>query len=293
MNEPIIRVRHLSHVYTTGFVGKKALDNVTLEVKQGSCVAIIGLNGSGKSTLIQHFNGLLRPSEGEVWVDGLNVGEKGVDLRQLRQRVGMLFQFPEAQLFEKTVFADVAFGPRRMKLGRREVRRRVLAALDTVGLPPSEYAWRSPFDLSGGQRRRIALAGILAMSPRILILDEPSVGLDGAGRDEFYLYVRRVQQQGVTVLLVSHDMSEVASMADWLFVLADGRLVLQGRPGEVFSEESRLGDWGLIAPSLQVLMAALRKQGIDVPADIQTLDDVYAFLLQQKCGQLPGKAPGS
>src|SRR5262249_15317275 len=149
-------------------------------------------------------------------VDGIEVGAAGADLRALRQRVGMLFQFPEAQLFERSVYADVAFGPRRMKLGRHEVRKRVLAALETVGLSPREYVARSPFDLSGGQRRRVALAGVLAMSPTTLVLDEPTVGLDADGRAEFYTYLRRVQQLGVTIVLVSHDMTEVADLADWI-----------------------------------------------------------------------------
>ncbi|GAC1357542.1 MAG: energy-coupling factor transporter ATPase [Ktedonobacteraceae bacterium] len=227
MTDPIISVEHLTHVYASGPLSKKALNDINLTIERGSCVAIIGFNGSGKSTLIQHFNGLLRPTEGQVQVDGVNVGEKGIDLRALRQRVGMLFQFPESQLFEQTVFADVAFGPRRMKLSRHAVRTRVIAALDAVGLPHREYGWRSPFDLSGGQRRRIALAGVLTMSPDVLVLDEPSVGLDGAGRAEFYSYLQRIRQErGVTIILVSHDMSEVASIADWLFVLHQGELVM-------------------------------------------------------------------
>jgi len=215
-----------------------------------------------------------------VLVDGVNVGVSGVDLRVLRQQVGMLFQFPESQLFEKTVYADVAFGPRRMHLGKHEIRARVHAALDIVGLSHKEYASRSPFDLSGGQRRRIALAGVLAMSPRILILDEPTAGLDADARDEFYSYLKRVQQrQQVTIILVSHDMSEVATLADTLFVLSEGQLVMQGSPRQIFSHGEQLRQWGLAAPPLSELLFQLRTQGVPIPDDTFTLDEAFATLI--------------
>ncbi len=294
MSDAIITVEHLSHVYSTGPLAKKALHDINLIVERGSCVAIIGFNGSGKSTLVQHFNGLLRPTEGTVLVDGVNVGEKGTDLRALRQRVGMLFQFPEAQLFEQTVFADVAFGPRRMKLSRHDIRSRVMAALDAVDLPLHEYGWRSPFDLSGGQRRRIALAGVLAMAPRVLILDEPSVGLDGAGRAEFSGYLQRIRrEQGVTIVLISHDMSEVATMADWLFVLHQGELVMQGTPRDVFAQSEILNKWSLAVPQLHVLLTMLRQQGMHIPENVFTLDEAFAFLEHALKKQLPGAKPGS
>ncbi len=279
MIEPIIITRHLSHTYHSGPIGRAALEDVNLEIARGSCAAIIGVTGSGKSTLIQHFNGLLRPTAGTVLVDGIDVGTSGADLRVLRQRVGMLFQFPEAQLFERTVFADVAFGPQRMRLGRREIRTRVHMALETVGLPHREFGSRSPFDLSGGQRRRVALAGVLAMLPTTLILDEPTVGLDADARSEFYMYLRRAQRlQGVTIVLVSHDMTEVASLADQLFVLYDGRLVMRGPPRSIYTESERLREWGLAAPPLSELLSLLRKQGLAVPLDIFTLDEAFAWL---------------
>ena len=256
--------------------------DVSLEIERGSCVAIIGVTGSGKTTLVQHFNGLLQPASGQILFDGLNISGSGVDLHVLRQRVGMLFQFPESQLFENTVYADVAFGPQRMHLSRREIRTRVHAALATVGLPAREYAMRSPFDLSGGQRRRIALAGVLAMSPSVLILDEPTVGLDADGRDEFYRYIRAIQcERGVTIILVSHDMTEVATMADKLFVLHNGHLAMQGSPREVFTRADELHSWGLAVPPLSALLSLLRQQGVAIPDEVFTLDEAFTWLSEQ------------
>ncbi len=281
MTEPIILTHHLSHTYLADSIRKQALMDINLEIAPGSCVAIIGSNGSGKTTLVQHFNGLLRPTSGTIRVDGVDVGAAKVDLRALRQRVGMLFQFPETQLFERTIFADVAFGPRRMQLDRREVRSRVLAALEAVGLPHREYARRSPFDLSGGQRRRVALAGVLAMSPTVLVLDEPSVGLDAEGRAEFYQALKRVQQErNETIVLVSHDMAEVANMADWIYVLHHGRLVMQGTPRHIFAQGEQLRTFDLAVPPLSALLTLLRQQGVSVPDDILTLEEVFAFLYQ-------------
>ncbi len=283
MSSPIIITHNLCHTYQSGPVEKAALVDINLQIERGSCVAIIGITGSGKSTLVQHFNGLLRPTSGTVIVDGLDVSDKKVDLHALRRRVGMLFQFPEMQLFEHTVYADVAFGPRRMKLSKREVRMRVLKALETVGLPPRDFAWRSPFELSGGQMRRVALAGVLAMTPDVLILDEPTTGLDADGRAEFYHYLRRVQQeQGVTIILVSHDMAEVAALADWLFVLHDGCLVMQGTPRSVFTQGTLLRTWGLAEPPLSELLSLLRRRGLPLPEDVLTLDEAIAALIARE-----------
>lgn len=276
MTEPTIVVNNLCYTYQSGAVPKQALIDINLEIARGSCAAIIGVTGSGKSTLVQHFNGLLHPTSGTVIVDGLDVNAKGTDIRALRQRVGMLFQFPEAQLFAHTVYADVAFGPQRLRLSRHEVRLRVLKALETVGLPPRDYAARSPFALSGGQMRRVALAGVLSMTPTILILDEPTTGLDAEGRAEFYYYLRRVQQeQGVTIVLVSHDMAEVATLADQLFVLNSGRLVMQGTPRAIFCQGEALHAWGLAVPPLSALLSLLRQQGLPIPGDILTLDEAF------------------
>lgn len=282
MTDPIIITKNLCHTYQSGPLLKAALVDINLEIERGSCVAIIGVTGSGKSTLVQHFNGLLHPTAGTVIVDGISENAKGArdsDLQTLRRRVGMLFQFPEAQLFEHTVYADVAFGPRRMKLSKHEVRTRVLKALETVGLPPHDFAQRSPFELSGGQMRRVALAGVLAMSPAILVLDEPTTGLDADGRAEFYYYLRRAQQeQGVTIVLVSHDMTEVAALANWLYVLHNGHLVMQGMPRSVFAHGGALRAWGLAEPPLSELLTLLRKQGMAIPEETLTLDEAFAAL---------------
>jgi len=282
VTDPIIITKNLCHTYQSGLLLKAALVDINLEIERGSCVAIIGVTGSGKSTLVQHFNGLLHPAAGTIIVDGINVSAKRArdpDLQTLRRRVGMLFQFPEAQLFEHTVYADIAFGPRRMKLSKHEVRTRVLKALETVGLPPRDFAQRSPFELSGGQMRRVALAGVLAMSPAVLVLDEPTTGLDADGRAEFYYYLRRAQQeQGVTIVLVSHDMTEVAALANWLCVLHNGRLVMQGMPRTVFAQGGALHSWGLAEPPLSELLMLLRKQGMDIPEETLTLDEAFAAL---------------
>lgn len=279
MTEPIISVKNLYHTYQSGPLQKAALTDISMEIEPASCSAIIGITGSGKSTLVQHFNGLLRPTSGTLVVDGVNVRAKGGDLKALRQRVGMLFQFPEAQLFEHTIYADVAFGPRRLNISKSEVRTRVLHALDTVGLPPHTYAQRSPFELSGGQRRRVALAGVLAMSPKILILDEPTAGLDADGRAEFYYYVQHIQQkEGVTIILVSHDMSEVATLADRLFVLHNGHLVAQGTPRAIFSQEHALHQWGLTETPLGELLILLRQRGVAIPPDVFTFEEALNAL---------------
>jgi energy-coupling factor transport system ATP-binding protein len=273
----IIRTERLTHTYGSGALRTDALVDVSLSVPAGSCAAIIGVTGSGKSTLIQHCNGLLRPTAGRIVVDGVDLSAPEVDLPAMRRRVGMLFQFAEAQLFARTVYEDVAFGLRRIRLDRATIRRCVHEALVTVGLPPQEYAHRSPFQLSGGQMRRVALAGVLAMAPRILILDEPTAGLDADARAEFYGYLDAARRErGVTVILVSHDMAEVAALADQVFVLHAGRLALAGTPREVFAQAERLREWDLVAPPLSQLVAALRRHGLAVPADALTLDDVFA-----------------
>jgi energy-coupling factor transport system ATP-binding protein len=243
----VIEVDGLCHTYSPGTsLSVKALDQVSFDVRRGELLGIIGHSGSGKSTLIQHLNGLIRAQAGQVNVLGLNASEKG-DIRKIRQRVGLLFQYPEHQLFEETVFQDIAFGPKRMGLPMPEVERRVIQAAQIVGLQDDELE-RSPFELSGGQRRRAAIAGVLAMEPDVMILDEPAAGLDPAGRDEILGYASRLRDLGVTVILVSHNMEDVARLADRVLVLNQGRVQAFGCPAQVFADEASLHQAGLSVP---------------------------------------------
>jgi energy-coupling factor transport system ATP-binding protein len=250
-----------------------------LEIQEGEFFGLIGQTGSGKSTLIQHLNGLLKPTRGSVEVDGQNLWERGTNLRAIRQKVGLVFQYPEHQLFEETVFADVAFGPRNMGLPEEEVKERVEEALAMVGLD-GEIADRSPFELSGGQKRRVAIAGVLAMRPKYLILDEPTAGLDPMGRQEILGEISALQQQGVTVVLVSHNMEEVARLVSRLAVMHDGRLIAQGTPAEVFSKGELLEEVGLALPQIAQLMHRLRERGLDIPVDIYTVEEAREAILR-------------
>ena len=265
-----IVVERLTHVYNPRSPGKlTALRDVSLTIEDGTCAAIVGVTGSGKSTLVQHFNGLLRPTAGRVIVDGIDTSTRearGERLRDLRRRVGLLFQFPEAQLFAATIYEDVAFGPRQMRLAEAEVRTRVCAALDAVGIANDDATLqRSPFALSGGQRRRVAIAGVLAMRPRTLVLDEPSAGLDAEARDELYAQLALLRKHdGLTVVLVSHDMEEVATQAEVMFVLAEGALRLSGAPDEVFRHADELAACGLLPPPLAQTIALARAGGLEL-----------------------------
>jgi energy-coupling factor transport system ATP-binding protein len=280
-----IHVERLTHIYHPNTPrARTALRDVSLSIEDGACAAIIGVTGSGKSTLVQHFNGLLRPTGGRVVVDGLDVGARetrGTDLQALRQRVGLLFQFPEAQLFAATVYDDVAFGPRQLGLSPSAVRARVAWALDAVALGHDDALLaRSPFALSGGQRRRVALAGVLAMRPRTLVLDEPSAGLDAEARAELYAQLRALRREhGLTLVLVSHDMSEVAELADQLFVLADGELRLAGAPHQIFGDTEAIIAAGLLPPPLALVGAQARARGLAVAPDATTLDATTNALL--------------
>jgi energy-coupling factor transport system ATP-binding protein len=280
-----IRVEHLTHVYHPNTPrARTALRDVSLTIQDGACAAIIGVTGSGKSTLVQHFNGLLRPTSGHVVVDGLDVGARetrGTDLRTLRQHVGLLFQFPEAQLFAATVYDDVAFGPRQLGLSAKAVRSRVVRALDAVALGQDDAILaRSPFALSGGQRRRVALAGVLAMRPRTLVLDEPSAGLDAEARAELYAQLGVLRQRnGLTLVLISHDMSEVAELADQIFVLAEGELRLAGTPEQVFSQAEAISAAGLLPPPLAQVGTLARAHGLAVPPEATTLDATASALV--------------
>lgn len=273
-----IVVTDLTHTYAVGTpLSVDALRGVTLTVDDGEFVGIVGAMGAGKSTLMQHLNGLILPPPGAVVVDGLDVGAKGTNLLAVRQRVGFVFQYREQQLFGESVFADVAFGPRNIGLDEGQVLKRVADALLAVGLELDKFKDRSPFGLSGGQQRRVALAGVLAMQPRYLILDEPTAGLDPRGRrDLLQLLTRLHEQQGMAVVLVTHNMEDVARLAQKVIVLSAGRVAMQGTPREVLGATGRksLLQLGLDVPVAAQLIAGLAERGWPLPADIVAEEDV-------------------
>ena len=275
----MIKLENVSYTYMKGGpFEKKALDNVSLEVRPGEFIGVIGHTGSGKSTMIQMLNGLLKPSEGRVFIDGTDINDKGVNLRDIRFKVGLVMQYPEYQLFEETVLKDISFGPANMGLPREEVEERARFAANMVGLNDSLLE-KSPFDLSGGQKRRAAIAGVLAMEPKILILDEPTAGLDPAGRDEILFKIRDMHKRmNLTVLLVSHSMEDVAKLADRILVMNGGHVEMFDSPDKVFCKSGRLQEIGLNVPQITRVMDRLREAGIDVPGGIYTTGDAYRVL---------------
>jgi energy-coupling factor transport system ATP-binding protein len=277
----LLSTENLTHIYMPGTPFEvTALKDINIGLERGEFLAIIGQTGSGKSTLVQHFNGLLKPSTGRVMLDGSEVGRDKAALVSIRRRVGLLFQFPEQQLFEESVFADVAYGPRNLGLPPDEVQRRVDKALTLVGLDPGELEGRSPFSLSGGQMRRVAMAGVLAMEPEIIILDEPTAGLDPRGKKEILERIASLhREQGLTVILVSHSMEDVARLADRLVVMAGGEIKLCGTPAQVFNNPSELETMGLGLPQVTMLMHKLRCAGKDVPLDVFTVEGAKEVIL--------------
>ncbi|MTI94200.1 MAG: energy-coupling factor transporter ATPase [Firmicutes bacterium] len=278
---------NLGHMYSPGTsFAVEALRNVNLEIKDGEIVGLIGHTGSGKSTLIQHFNGLLKPTSGRIEVQGINTAEKGTSLKKLRQKVGLVFQYPEHQLFEETVAADVAFGPKNLGLSPDQVTERVREALAAVDLDYEAVKDRSPFELSGGQMRRVAVAGVLAMAPEVLILDEPTAGLDPRSRREILSHLRRIHsEQGLTMIIVSHSMEEVATFADRIIVMDQGTIHTQGTPREVFTRAEELQAIGLDVPPLTRLMLELSARGYDLPNNLLTLEEVRAAIRTWKGGR--------
>lgn len=266
---PIV-LEQVSHHYRSGPQTTIALDNINMTIKDGELLALIGHTGSGKSTLAQHLNGLLEPSSGRVLLDGEDINQKGASRRALRFKVGLVFQYPEHQLFEETVYKDIAFGPKNMGLKDEEIDLRVKNAMAQVGLVFDEIQGRSPFELSGGQMRRVALAGVLAMQPRVLVLDEPTAGLDPSARDFLLGDIQRLNRAGTTVVLISHAMDDVARLATRVAVLEKGRLVMEGTPVDIFTQLEKLSGMGLDIPENFKLAAELRKAGLNLDKHYQT-----------------------
>lgn len=272
---------HVSHIYEAGTAMEfAALKDINLVIPEGQFIGLIGHTGSGKSTLVQHLNGLLAPTSGNIYYNGADIHDSDFDKKKLRSKVGLVFQYPEHQLFEIDVFTDVCFGPKNLGLSKKETELRAYAALKQVGLE-DEYFYQSPFDLSGGQKRRVAIAGVLAMKPEVLILDEPTAGLDPKGRNEILDQVAKLREEtGITVILVSHSMEDVAKYVDRIIVMNKGQIMYDDVPKEVFRHYKELESVGLAAPSVTYIMQALKEKGLPVDTDITTIGEAKAAILK-------------
>lgn len=282
----VVEIKNLSFIYSKKTpYEKRALKDINLTIEEGEFVGVIGATGSGKSTLLQHLNGLIKVQDkkaSQVFVNGMSATDKKT-LKKLRFEVGMVFQYPEYQLFEDTVEKDVAFGPKNMKLEKDEITRRVKRALEVVGLDYDEFANRSPFDLSGGEKRRVAIAGVIAMQPKILVLDEPVAGLDPSGREEILSLIKKLQREvSPTIIMVSHNMDDIAVIADRIIVLKDGEIVGDGTPKSVFSNRALVGKAGLDVPTATRLCDEFIKNGIDLPSDCVTMQELCDALSAYK-----------
>ena len=277
-----IEIRHLTHCYSEGSALRTvALEDVSLTIEDGEFIGIIGHTGSGKSTLVQHLNGLLKPTSGQILVDGEDLNGGNVNRRALRQRIGLVFQYPEYQLFEETVARDIAFGPKNQGLSGKEIDQRVRYAMECVHLDYEKYAERSPFELSGGQMRRVAIAGVLAMRPAVLILDEPTAGLDPRGRDRILSMLEELHARDhVTIIMVSHSMDDMARLATRLVVMANGKILASGTPREIFSQVDMMVSAGLDVPQAARLCHALREKGYALPADLYRPEELKEHLLR-------------
>lgn len=272
-----INFKNVSFIYgeNTPFE-KKALKNINLTIKKGEIVGIIGQTGSGKSTLIQHFNGLLKPTFGDVFIDNKNTKDKDFLKNPFRFKIGLVFQYPEYQLFEETIEKDIAFGPRNMKLSEEEIKNRVKEAMLSMGLDYEEKKDKSPFEISGGQKRRVAIAGVLAMKPEILILDEPTAGLDPRGRDELFSKIKNIyEKEKITVVLISHSMEDIAKIADRIIVMNDGQIYFDKKTKEAFSNVDDLKSVGLNVPQITELMDILRKKEYNFKKNILTVEEAF------------------
>jgi len=276
-----LKLEHVNHIYGNDTeLAMKALNDINITIPDGQFVGIIGHTGSGKSTLMQHLNGLLKASEGTIYFNDENIYAKDYDMKKLRSKVGLVFQYPEHQLFEIDVFSDVCFGPKNLGLEKEEVERRALEALQQVGLAEKYYK-QSPFELSGGQKRRVAIAGVLAMKPEVLILDEPTAGLDPKGRTEILQQIKKLQTEtGMTILLVSHSMEDVAEYVDRIIVMNKGSVMYDDVPKNVFKHYKELEEVGLAAPQVTYIMHALREKGLKVKVDATTIDEATEQIYQ-------------
>ena len=282
---PLLQVKQLTHIYSAGTPFEQAaISDINFEAEAGEFIGLIGHTGSGKSTFIQHLNGLLKPTSGQILFHGRDIWENTATTRKTRFQIGLVFQYPEYQLFEETVYKDIAFGPKNMGLSDEEIRQHVLRAAGFVGLD-AQTLEKSPFDLSGGQKRRVAIAGVIAMEPEVLILDEPTAGLDPAGRDSILENIRAYQKaQNATIIMVTHSMEEVALIADRLVVMNDGTIAMQGSPKEVFSHVEELTAMGLDVPQINRVLLQLRSLGICLDPGIFTVDQALQALLMLKGG---------
>lgn len=281
-----LELKNVSYTYGKGTVFEvNALSDINLAIEEGQFIGVIGHTGSGKSTLIQHFNALMQPTEGKVLFEGEDIWGEKYDRRALRSKVGLVFQYPEHQLFEADVLSDVAFGPKNQGLSKEEAEARAREALTQVGFPEKFYG-HSPFELSGGQKRRVAIAGVLAMNPKVLILDEPTAGLDPKGRDEILDQISYLhEERGITIILVSHSMEDVARYADRLIVVNDGRIPYDGTPREVFTHYEELEKIGLAAPQITYIMHDLAAKGIAVDVHATTVEEAKKSILEALAGK--------
>ena len=283
--EPIIRIEQLTHTYSAGTpFQRSAVDGVELDIMPGEFLGVIGHTGSGKSTLIQHLNGLLKPTQGHIYLNGKDIWADPKQIRQVRFQVGLVFQYPEYQLFEETVYKDIAFGPGNMGLDKEEIDRRVRESARMVGLA-EELLEKSPFDLSGGQKRRVAIAGVMAMEPKVLILDEPTAGLDPRGRDEILTQIRAYHEtKRATVILVSHSMEEIARNVGRIVVMRDAHVYMDGTPRQVFARAEELEQAGLDVPQVTKIAMALRRRGMDIDPAVYTIEELEQALLNRRGG---------
>ncbi len=276
-----ILLDHVNYIYEADTpLAQKALNDICLEIPDGQFIGVIGHTGSGKSTLMQHLNGLVKATSGHIYFDGEDIDGAGFDKRALRSKVGLVFQYPEHQLFEIDVFSDVCFGPKNLGLSQEDAEARAREALESVGIPEELYHM-SPFEISGGQKRRVAIAGVLAMKPRVLILDEPTAGLDPRGRDEILHQIKSLQEQtGMTILLVSHSMEDVAEYVDRIIVMNQGSVMLDGGPREIFRHYRELEEIGLAAPQVTYIMHMLSEKGLNVDVDVTTIHEATREIVE-------------